>query len=498
MNRSITQYLQYTFAALLALGLAAGVASAQFENGSFESGFNGWIAQDMATPYYPLNVGGAGIGAAGTFVTQPTHGSLVAYNGFDGGGPDMISIAQDVMVPKSGSLLLFDYGGAWSISSYASQDREFRVLVEPNGGGKALRSFDILTAARGTYNSNTGLIAAAVDLDEFRGQMVRVNFTWWVPEYFTGPGFCQLDHVRFTSKKVQARDMLSLRVKLNFQQEEKDLLKLSMMVPVQPGFTPGGKKASITVGDLTKDFILDSKGKGVLNANVLRVRADKHDETLQRLTLSCKKGSFAAELAGHGLGNYDTVKGGQTASVPISVNMDGMTTNRWMTVVYNATKTKRGVARGKTPPQLRRFRLNVDLNFASADKDKVILQGWVQAGPGFLPEGAALDIDVGPLSKSFSLDKSGRATVGAESVLLRRDKRDPSLYLLTLKCLKGDFADAFAQVGMHNETVPKPGTRVSLPVIITLPNGGGLKSQILPDVSYWARFDKQGKAVCQF
>src|SRR6266571_7876292 len=66
-------------------------------NGSFETGdFTGWGTKDMATPFFPLSVLGAGSGIL--FPTAPTDGIYAAVSGFDGCGPDTIAIWQDVSI----------------------------------------------------------------------------------------------------------------------------------------------------------------------------------------------------------------------------------------------------------------------------------------------------------------------------------------------------------------------------------------------------------------
>jgi hypothetical protein len=162
-------------------------------NCSFETGnFTGWIPEDMATPYYTLGIYPAGVNN-GFFPTLPTQGSKAMANGFDGAGPDQISLAQDVYLPVGSDDLRFDYRLAWDI--FGTLDREFRVEVQPSGGGPALQTTTILTAPAGTSNYDSGNLTGRVDMSSFAGQDVRIKFIWNVPETFTGPAFFQLDNV---------------------------------------------------------------------------------------------------------------------------------------------------------------------------------------------------------------------------------------------------------------------------------------------------------------
>lgn len=170
-----------------------------FNNPSFESGnFTGWVTQDFSSPFYTLGVVGAGISPGfGFFSSQPTDGIRAAIHGFDTTGPETLTIAQDVVLPNTASVLLtFDHRGAWNLSSFgAILDRVFTVEVEPSGGGAAMMSTTVLTATAGTLVTDTGNLSEVIDLTAFAGQSVRISFEWFVPEVFSGPAFVQLDNV---------------------------------------------------------------------------------------------------------------------------------------------------------------------------------------------------------------------------------------------------------------------------------------------------------------
>ncbi len=170
-----------------------------FLNCGFEMGnFTSWVTQDMTTPFFALQVGGAGITPGfGLFTSDPTEGTLAALHGFDGDGPGHIRVAQDIAVP-GGGLLEFDYRGGWDLMTFCvgCVDRSFDVLVEPAGGGAPLATVHILTAVAGTFVPDTGDQVGQVNLGAFAGQTVRVAFDWFVPENLTGPAFFQLDNVR--------------------------------------------------------------------------------------------------------------------------------------------------------------------------------------------------------------------------------------------------------------------------------------------------------------
>jgi hypothetical protein len=166
-------------------------------NRSFETGdFFGWEATDITSPFFPLTVDGASIDVGfDFFVSDPTNGSFAALHGFDGSGPGMIRIAQDVVIPNGATTIEFDYRGGWNMTFGATQDRTFEVSILPEGGGDPLRTDLILTATAGSIIPDTGPLVGAIDVSAFSGSAVRLSFDWNIPEAFTGPGFFQLDNI---------------------------------------------------------------------------------------------------------------------------------------------------------------------------------------------------------------------------------------------------------------------------------------------------------------
>ncbi len=169
-------------------------------NLGFELGnFTGWSTQDLSAPFYSLRVAGTGLSPGfGFFTSAPTQGAFAALHGFDGNGPGNIRIWQDLEVPTTDTLIVFDYRAAWDLASYgASLNRTFSLRIEPAGGGTALLTETVLTASAGTISSDTGNQVGEVNLAAFAGSVVRVIFDWHVPETNSGPAFFQLDNVHF-------------------------------------------------------------------------------------------------------------------------------------------------------------------------------------------------------------------------------------------------------------------------------------------------------------
>lgn len=176
-------------------------ARAGVVNGGFEAGFAGWATTDIPAPFYPLTI--ASLGSDNSFgwpwSSTPTEGTFAAYHGFDGdptGSPGLIRIAQDLLIDAP--TLEFDHRAAWDLTFGGVISREFRVNIEPFGGGGNLQTTLILSAVNGTTVLDTGPLSETVDVSAFLGLPVRVSFDWSVPEIFTGPAAAQLDNVRLT------------------------------------------------------------------------------------------------------------------------------------------------------------------------------------------------------------------------------------------------------------------------------------------------------------
>ncbi len=159
----------------------------------------GWVTQDLSDPFFPLQVGVAGISPDfGLFTSDPPQGVFAALTGFDGNGPGTISLAQDVGLAPGATTLSFEYQCGWDLLNFgATLNRTFEVNIEPARGGAPLQTDLILTAVAGTtaLPDTGGNQTATVDVSGFAGQRVRISFDWIVPENFSGPAFCQLDNV---------------------------------------------------------------------------------------------------------------------------------------------------------------------------------------------------------------------------------------------------------------------------------------------------------------
>jgi hypothetical protein len=204
MNRLRTSLLFMVVLVLMFSGLRQVKAVDIMTNGSFETGdFTGWGTKDIAEPFYTLDVRVAGTspedGFYGFFLAAPTDGSFAATHGFDGEGPDTIEIFQDVAIPAGHSAILtFDWRAGWDFTlGIPANVRTLDLVIEPAGGGSPLSTTNILAAdpAVDMVLLDTGPNSDSVDLSQFAGSSIRINFLSTIPDEFSGPAHMQIDNV---------------------------------------------------------------------------------------------------------------------------------------------------------------------------------------------------------------------------------------------------------------------------------------------------------------
>lgn len=166
-------------------------------NCSFETGdTTGWNTTDLTAPFIPIQpIGDGNSPGFGFFLSEATDGVLSLVNGFDGDGPGTIELSQDLSLPNDVESISFDYRAAWDLQTFgATLDRTFSVQIQPSGGGAAMQSDLILTAAVGELITDTGALNANIDVSAFAGQNIRFSLVWDIPELNSGPAFFQVDN----------------------------------------------------------------------------------------------------------------------------------------------------------------------------------------------------------------------------------------------------------------------------------------------------------------
>jgi hypothetical protein len=138
-------------------------------------------------------------------------------------------------------------------------------------------------------------------------------------------------------------------------------------------------------------------------------------------------------------------------------------------------------------------KLAVKLNFAKPLHDSIGLKGTLAVPDGFAVAGATLDVSIGGVVRTFTLDAKGKAEVGTDKahlavkakkgVVLAQDAK------LSIKFSKGSFASSLSDEGLVNATVAD--VAVSVPVEIKLNDTMYAKTQ---PQTYTAKAGKTGSA----
>jgi hypothetical protein len=190
-------------------------------NGGFETGtFSGWTVTNNGsgscdTDWRVSSLGGGsstGCGGANNYGLtnpgSPVEGQYAAYNSFDGNGPQIFRLSQQIVIPTSiaTATLGFWHSESWNMLNGGSIVRTFNVDFFDSLGTTLLNNAFTFTANPGTLGDNPWtLVSQNVTsfLSNHQGQTLRLAFTNTIPEYFTGPAGFGLDAVSLTVEQRQ-------------------------------------------------------------------------------------------------------------------------------------------------------------------------------------------------------------------------------------------------------------------------------------------------------
>jgi PKD repeat protein len=100
-------------------------------------------------------------------------------------------------------------------------------------------------------------------------------------------------------------------------------------------------------------------------------------------------------------------------------------------------------------------KLKGKLDFKKPDRDGFLLKGDLELPQEFVPDGVGFQVDVGGAPAEFTLDAKGKAKTETGVVKLKYSKKK-GLWSFRVKLKKSDFADAWADEGLVNETKTDP------------------------------------------
>ncbi len=168
-------------------------------NGSFESGdFTDWTVVDFAAPFIPYGVGPLAPGVPFFPDALPTDGGFLAFNGFDGGGPDESILYQEVTIPVGvvDVTLTWDENIDYDLSTFCvgCSDRIYEVQVR-DLGGNVLEVLQQVVALANVIDDDNVWDSLSADLSAYAGQTIRIAYWQTIPDSFSGPAKFGLDNV---------------------------------------------------------------------------------------------------------------------------------------------------------------------------------------------------------------------------------------------------------------------------------------------------------------
>jgi hypothetical protein len=107
------------------------------------------------------------------------------------------------------------------------------------------------------------------------------------------------------------------------------------------------------------------------------------------------------------------------------------------------------------------------LNFASTNLDKCTFKAVPQPNQCTNWLGTVITIDVGGAQVSFTLNQYGGGVNAYGTCQVTYTKRTGTC-TLTANLSRGSWQDAWSAYGLVNATIPKPGTAVTLPVMLMI------------------------------
>ena len=170
---------------------------------------------------------------------------------------------------------------------------------------------------------------------------------------------------------------------------------------------------------------------------------------------------------------------------------------------YTATVTVTHAASGKSAEReidvvvsrpIGAVGLTVKLNFAKDDKDGLVLRAEVPVEAGFSPAGKVISVDIGGVTREFTLAANGVAAPDANSlcklaVKKKRGAVPAQRAILTVTLRNSDLAASLADEGLVDETVSDE--PVFVPVTLTV---DGNETDRVLDLIYTATAGKKGAA----
>ena len=135
-------------------------------------------------------------------------------------------------------------------------------------------------------------------------------------------------------------------------------------------------------------------------------------------------------------------------------------------------------------------KLQVKLNFASANKDTCTLTATLSGTAGFSVANQSAKLKVADMSTQFDLNGKGQGKNGNSTLRFSYNKKN-NLWTMQATFQRGEYKDACLDYGLENKTFKRPGQTVVMPIQVDV---GGVRFVGQRTVKYTAQSNKSGLA----
>jgi PKD repeat protein len=140
--------------------------------------------------------------------------------------------------------------------------------------------------------------------------------------------------------------------------------------------------------------------------------------------------------------------------------------------------------------QMQITRMRADLNFRRASADSCSFTADLSLTNGFTLAGQRVTFDIGGAQSSFTLDAKNKAVNTQGRCAFKFNKKNGN-WTITVKLARSSFQGAWADDGLVNADVRKPGNSVTLSVTVLVGNEAFVADKTL---SYTAKAGRSGAA----
>jgi PKD repeat protein len=141
--------------------------------------------------------------------------------------------------------------------------------------------------------------------------------------------------------------------------------------------------------------------------------------------------------------------------------------------------------------QMQITKARADLNFRKPDADSCSLTANIELPQGFTVPGKSLTVDLGGAEVSFTFDSKGHQVKNLQGTCSLKFNKKTNDWTVTAKLKKGSWQSRWSEAGLGTGDVPRPGTPVTLTVIVLVDTEAFVADRTL---LYTAKAGKSGTA----